>query len=552
MLGLGFLARQLGNLGGAIKGGFQGMQRMGQARQQGGGMDQFRTPGINPNAEGGGGLPLSGIAAKVANKLGIGGGGIGLKTDTDILPGINAGVDLPFTGPNRGRPQFSVDANVEVNPDTRISGRETFGFQRPGAPDRVSTSTTAGDIPVSIPQRLIAPIHNPTPDRAPQMTVRNGRQEFYERKPEGGNLRQMMDTSVNLHDQMRGQLSPMAGANPAMIAAPETRPPELPGARVQDVRIPSIPGIPGGSQPYDPIAKERFDYVYRRMPKRQVEHTADDGSKYAVQEERPYTRGERFKAALLPMVAGAALGARNAPGNPLWGAIGGAGTGFATGAINPNAGSQIAFNTFTEPRLLADQARREDDYRRGVQREREGLGVEKDRADIDYRRAQADATRAGMKDADLERQYRRSQIDSNNALAEARRTGKPQIRNVVDSDGVSRTYSVYPDERLVYLGDSEKAALATEANQSRERIATGRNQTAVQTTEMRQAGATGRTAMTQAGQDRRAAQRQTGDTGAKSSAGATGGKRKSFVDRAVSAGYSRAEAEAEANRRGLK
>ncbi|HMY74188.1 MAG TPA: hypothetical protein PLQ88_20385 [Blastocatellia bacterium] len=101
MLGLGFLARQLGNLGGAIKGGFQGMQRMGQARQQGGGMDQFRTPGINPNAEGGGGLPLSGIAAKVANKLGIGGGGIGLKTDTDILPGINAGVDLPFTGPKK-------------------------------------------------------------------------------------------------------------------------------------------------------------------------------------------------------------------------------------------------------------------------------------------------------------------------------------------------------------------------------------------------------------------------------------------------------------------
>lgn len=318
------------------------------------------------------------------------------------------------------------------------------------------------------------------------------------------------------------------------IESPEMRPRELPGARVEDVRIPSIPGIPGGPQPYDPIGKERFEYIYNRMPK-------DENGM-----ERQRTFGERLKAGLMPMLAGAARGAAASPNNPLWGAIGGAGTGFATGAINPNAGSLISFNTFTEPRLQADQQRRDQQYTRDVQRQREGLSIEKDRADIGYRQAQTDATRAGMKDMELEREYRRSQIDANNALAEARRNGKPQLRNVVDSDGVSRSYMFYPDGRQEYVGDSEKAKLATEANQSRERIATGRNETSVKTTEMRQSGATGRTAMTQAGQDRRAAAKAGGGTPAPA------GKRKSFIDRAVGAGYSRAEAEAEANRRGLK
>lgn len=456
MLGFGWLAKQFGRLGGAMKGGLQQMQQQG-------GQGQYRTPGFNPNT-----------------------------TDDGFLN------RRPV--PRSGEPPALMEMGAR------------------GEPGRLPAPALDIKPPVKM-------WHPPMPG-SPETPA----------APSGWHPPMAMPSESAGQSAGRPTLAPMTGSNAATIAAPEMRPRELPGARVEDVPIPSVPGIPGGPQPYDPIAKERFDYIYSRMPK-------DENGM-----ERKHTFGERMKAGLLPMLAGAARGAQASPNNPLWGAIGGAGTGFGVGAINPNAGSQISFNTFTEPRLLADQARREDDYRRGVQREREGLSVEKDRADIEYRRAQTDATRGGMKDAALEREYRRSQIDANNALAEARRTGKPQIRNVVDSDGASRSYAFYPDGRQEYLGDSEKAMLATEANQSRERIATGRNETAVKTTEMRQTGANSRTAMTQAGQDRRAAAKAGGGDGGPAPAG----KRKAFIDRAVGAGYSRAEAEAEANRRGLK
>lgn len=496
MLGLGWLANQIGRLGGAVKGGFRNFgQQVGQMRQQGG-PGQYRTPGFNPNA----------------------------RTGDD-------GDDLLNRQPKPWRMETPEMQEMAAPIPMSRADDGAFEYRRPGT---VSASTNAGDIPLQVSPRPITPIYDPTPQRPSQMAIRNGQQEFYQRSPQGGNLRRMMDDSVKLHEQMRSQIQSATSINPSTIQAPVMR--ELPGARVEDVPIPSLPGIPGGPQPYDPIAKERFDYIYSRMPK-------DEAGM-----ERKHTFGERIKAGLMPMLAGAARGAQASPNNPLWGAIGGAGTGFGLGAINPNAGSLVSFNTFTEPRLQADQQRRDQDYQRGVQREREGLSVEKDRSDIDYRRAQADATRAGMKDAQLEREYRRSQIALNDARAQAVATGKPVVRDIVDESGQIRTYQVYPDGSAVPLGGSARAAINTQNVESREKVAEGRNQTAVQTTQIREAGATGRTAMTQAGQNARAAAKTGGDGGGPAPAG----KRKTFIDRAVGAGYSRAEAEAEANRRGLK
>lgn len=412
MLGLGWLASQLGKAGGLMKGGLQklgsGIGRIGGKNGQIGDWDSadggmgYRTPGFNPAAE---------------------------------TPG-GAG--------------FSFDRPMPRIPAAGL--------------DEVSTSIGPSDIQTSVPYRATGATALAKPQPMP----------------------------------------------PALLQAPNTYQRDVPGARVENVPIPGVPGVPGGPQPYDPIAKERFDYVYKRMPK-------DESGV-----ERPPTRGERFKAGLMPMLAGAARGAQATPGNPIAGMIGGAGTGYALGVANPNAGSTVAFNTFTQPRLEADEARREGQYRRAVDHDRAGLAMQKDQADVEYRRAQTEATRAGMKDAALEREYRRSQITLNDARAQAVATGKPVVRDIVDETGQIRTYQVYPDGSMTPLGGSARAAINTQNVESRERIADERNQTSIQTTGMRQAGATQRTQMTQEGQDRRA----TGRTGG----GAKGGKSATMAD----------------------
>lgn len=295
------------------------------------------------------------------------------------------------------------------------------------------------------------------------------------------------------------------GFNPDIARMPSTMTPS--GPLDEEVPIPNLPGRGGGARPYDPQAKAEYEYVMRKMPR------DEDGN------ERKLTRGERFKGSLLPALLGMVQGV-NSSGNTIrdriGGAIGGFGAGMAGGIADPVAARQYEWQQMYKPEMDAAEERQQETLERQRAADRGLLDLEGRKADIDYRRAQADATRAGMKDAALERELRQSQIRLNEARAEAVSTGKPQIRDIVDVDGKVRTYQVFPDGTTMELGGSARAAMNEQNIGSREKIAEGRNQTAVQTTQMRQAGATGRTAMTQAGQDRRAA--------AKTGGGKSGGK----------------------------
>jgi hypothetical protein len=378
-------------------------------------------------------------------------------------------------------------------------------------------------------------------------------------REQGGGASNLLTTSVNPGDiptsapyrpTFGKPLAPVSSYGAERIAPPVYHR-EVAGE--ESMPVPSIAGIPGGQTPYDPIAKKRFEYIYGRQPKQQVEHTASDGSTFTVDEPRQWTRGERLKAGFMPMLAGVARGAAATPQNPLAGAIGGAASGFGLGVASPNLGSLESFSTFVQPRLEADAKRNDEEFYGGLNRQKAQIGLEGDRANVDYTRARTDATRAGMKDSATEMAYRRSQAGLNDARAQALTTGKPQIRDVVDENGQIRTYQVFPDQSMVELGGSAKAAIADQGNATKKEIAAGRNQTAIQTTQMRQDGAAGRTAATQAGQDRRLQARQSGASGSSGvSTGGGGSKKESFIQKAVAAGYSRQEAETEAKRRGLQ
>ncbi len=432
----------------------------------------------------------------------------------------------------------------DFNPNARMG--------MPGA-DRVSTSTRPGDLPMQV-DRVALP-------ETPRLPIAAEVASPY--RPNRGF--EQMANNVEAAGMRGAAIAPMqTGAQ--TIAMPNVYRREAPGARVEDVAIPSLPGIPGGTQPYDPIAKERFDYIYGRMPKREVQRTASDGSTYTVNEERRPTFKERFKASLLPTLAGVARGAAATPDDPLLGAASGAAAGFGLNMANPNMGSMLSFNTFTEPRLQADQQREDQQFRRGVEQKRLGMSMDKDQAELAYRRAQTDATLAGMKDAGLERDYRQSQIDANRALEQQRLRQKPTYHNVV-IEGRPQTIERFPDGTQRVLGDSEKAYLHEQGLLSREAVAdrqiAGRKDVAqmnaaeaMKRTVYKDRGQTTRTAMSQAGQDRRA--NSGGGTATKlpvkpsSKAAPRSSRRQAFIDDAIADGHDRALAEAEANRRGLK
>lgn len=338
--------------------------------------------------------------------------------------------------------------------------------------------------------------------------------------------------------------APMPSAPPRLATAsfdplanrmPATRTPEI-MPRVEEVAIPALPGRTGGPRPYDPQTKAEFDYVMSKVPRD------------AAGNERKISFGERFKSSALPALLGMVQGINARPDNPLGGAIGGAAAGFAGGMIDPTSARQYEWNQMYKPELDAQEAHARQVVEDAQNKEEGLVNLEARRAGIDYTKTQTDTMRANNQ---ANQAYKNSQIALNEARAEALRTGKPQVRDVVDENGQIQTYNVYPDGSMVPLGGSAKAAMQTRDIGSREKIADSRNQTAVQTTQMRQEGATNRTAMTQAGQNQRAANRDASSGARPGVKPIAGGKRQAFIDRAVAAGYSRQEAETEAKRRGL-
>ena len=346
-------------------------------------------------------------------------------------------------------------------------------------------------------------------------------------------------------DEDNPQLA-MPSFDPLANRMPAVHMPEDP--KVEDVPIPALPGRTGGPRPYDPQIKHEYDYVMSKVPRDEAGN------------ERKPTFGERFKSSLLPALLGAVQGINSPAGqrNPLGGAIGGAGAGFAGGIMDPISARQYEWSQMYKPELDQQEAHRGQEAEDKRKADEALVNLEARRAGIDLTKAQTDMARTN---AEANRAYKESQAELNGAKAKAALTGKPEYTNLV-VNGVPGTYEVFPGKEPRLLGESEKAYLqqqgilskekiAGERNATSKEIATGRNQTAIQTTEMREGGATHRTVMTQAGQNQRAAGKPGGGSPVPKGK-SSGGIRQSFIDRAVSAGYSRSEAEAEANRRGLK
>lgn len=325
----------------------------------------------------------------------------------------------------------------------------------------------------------------------------------------------------------------MTGFDPLANRMPATRTPEI-MPRVEDVDIPSLPGRTGGPRPYDPQTKHEFEYVMSKAPRD------------AAGNERKMLFGERFKSSLLPALLGTVQGINARPDNPLGGAIGGATAGFAGGMIDPISARQYEWNQMYKPELDAQEAHTRQVVE-DVQRKDEGLvNLEARRAGIDYTKARTEAMRANNQ---ANQAYKASQVTLNEARAEALRTGKPQVRDIVDESGQTRTFNVYADGSMVELGGSAKSAMNTENNQTRRVIADNTNTTRRDIAEMGAKEAMNRLQFKE-GQRSSSANpsKPSAEPGIKPVAS---NKRQSFVDRAVAAGYSRQEAEAEAKRRGL-
>jgi hypothetical protein len=228
--------------------------------------------------------------------------------------------------------------------------------QSPPSAPPIETSINTGDIPGQIPARPIVPIYNPDAVAA--------------QAP--GHLRTMMDDSVNLHQQVNRDLK-------STMAPPTAIPPTLPSLamasdRVEDVPIPQLPGRHGAPRKYDPETKAEFDYVLSKTPK-------DENGM-----ERKRTFKERLKGAVLPALLGAAQGAAGTPGNPLWGAVGGAATAGATSAIDPTTGLQYQWAVGggrqefldQEKRALLEEQRDRERNKAALEEQRTLAGIRKD------------------------------------------------------------------------------------------------------------------------------------------------------------------------------
>lgn len=339
-----------------------------------------------------------------------------------------------------------------------------------------------------------------------------------------------------------------ASFDPLVNRMPVTRMPENP--KVEDVPIPALPGRTGGPRPFDANTKAEFDYVMSKIPRD------------AAGSERKPSFGERFKSSLLPALLGTVQGVNSPAGqrNPVAGAIGGAAAGFGGGMIDPISARQYEFNQMYLPELEQQQDQRDRETETRRKADEALVNLEARRAGINHTKAQTEVARTN---AEANQAYKQSQAELNDARTKAALTGKPEYKNFV-VNGVSGTYEIYPGKEPRLLGESEKAYLQQQGILSKEKIADKRNETqltitdkkakaAMEQTVYKDRGQTTRTAMTQAGQNQRSAAKPGATPTPKSKSASTKVRtRQGFITDAIAGGYSKAEAEAFAEKMGLK
>lgn len=316
--------------------------------------------------------------------------------------------------------------------------------------------------------------------------------------------------------------------------APQQMPGTMPLAREVappmdlDRRGVPLPALPGESGPKEYSRMEEARYDHHRSRMRQPGDEKYDGTGQYKRSGKDVLRN-----ALMGFFQGAAAD----PRNPLAGGLGGALVGGAGTAISPQGGAEYGFNTMVRPQIerqMADEAvnqklkdeqlsREQAAQRAQWEAEARPVRLEGERADIEYRRAQADAARAGMKDAGLTRRKQEADIALAEARTEAVAKGRPSYRDVVGEDGTVRTVQVFPDGSMIDLGESGRAAMQTERLGVQKEIATDRNASSMDRTRLQQSGAMARTQaqqlgamnraqLSQTGQDRRLGQAEQGRT----------------------------------------
>jgi hypothetical protein len=207
------------------------------------------------------------------------------------------------------------------------------------------------------------------------------------------------------------------------------------------------------------MARDRYSYV--------TAGARDAEGNYTGKYRR--SKGDIARGALVGFLQG--LGG----GGGLGAGLGGALAGGAVPLVNPKAGREMLFDTTVAPRLMRDQAEAQRQQAMVRQAQEQAMNDRYKLAQIGSMESE-NAYRIGQlgvaqENAKRQAAIAQSQIEYNNARAEAARTGKLVIRDIVDEDGQVRTYQIAPDGSLSPLGGSATAAINQANIKSRENIA---------------------------------------------------------------------------------
>lgn len=299
---------------------------------------------------------------------------------------------------------------------------------------------------------------------------------------------------------------PSVGGLPSLAtgatAAPVIAPPAAAAPSLdlsgKGVPIPQLPSRSGGPRPFDEAEKAKYDYMSEGMR----DSEGNLGNKVP----------RRWKDVAMNALVGGLKGASASPENPLAGLLGGAATGGIGTAIDPAAGREFRFDTTMRPGVEADTARGKAGDEQEYQKKKRAAEYEEILAGIAGRNAQTDAARDSLKNsemersyrqsqmelnksqAEIERSYRQSQIDVNRARQEALLKGKPVIKDLADEDGKVRTYQIFPDGTQIPVGGSAADNALQKRLDTRKDIAAGANATRTNIETMKEGGRNSRSA----------------------------------------------------------
>lgn len=307
----------------------------------------------------------------------------------------------------------------------------------------------------------------------------------------------------------------MAAPTQGIVPTAPQMPGQMPSAREvappmdMDRRNVMLPALPGESGPKDYSRTEAARYDYHRSRMKQPGEEGYDGT-------GQYKRSG--KDILRNALMGFFQGAASDPRNPLAAGLGGAMVGGVGSTVSPQGSAEYGFNTVERPRVEQQVADQDAEIKREQAIQRAKWAGKMDEAkllesqvDTEYRRAQTDATRAGMKDGALIRRKQEADIAATEALAESRRTGRPTKTLIQGDDGAVREVLVYPDGTRVEVGKSGQAAMLDKRMDTWGQISDERNRSAIERARMQQEGAMSRTQVQQDGAMERAQMR--GDDG---------------------------------------